>query len=102
MYAAVDPFYMVMFLRLLGPGYVVWDIKGQIDHLKPGRSTLTADFNVSAEEVDSVKSLLSTQRKVIRDYVVELVDEHGVVHAKIVKTLYFARKKKSETTESTG
>ncbi len=93
MYAAVDPFYMVMFLRTLGPDYVVWDISGRIDHLKPGRSTLTAEFRISTEEIESIKAELANERKIIRDYAVELVDEQQVIHAKIVKTLYFAHKK---------
>jgi acyl-coenzyme A thioesterase PaaI-like protein len=40
MYGAVDPIYMVMLIRLLGPEYIVWDKSASIRFKKPGRSTL--------------------------------------------------------------
>ena len=42
LYAAVDPFYMLMLIHRLGPGYEVWDKAATIRFRKPGRSTLTA------------------------------------------------------------
>ena len=44
LYAAVDPIYMLMLIKCLGPGYVVWDKAATIRFRKPGRSTLTATF----------------------------------------------------------
>ena len=97
MYAAVDPFYMVMFIRLLGKDYVVWDMSGRIEHLKPGRSALTAEFHISDEDLQLVRDELALHGKLVRDYVIELVDEHQEIHARITKTLYFSKKKKTAT-----
>lgn len=92
MYGAVDPFYMVMFIRVLGSGYVVWDKSGKIEHLKPGRSALTAEFHITDDDLQSVRDALSEHGKLVRDYVVELMDEHQEVHARITKTIYFSTK----------
>jgi len=40
MFAAVDPIYMLMFIKLLGPNYVVWDKVASMQYKRPGRSTL--------------------------------------------------------------
>src|SRR5437764_10192626 len=50
LYGSVDPIYMIMLIRLLGPGYVVWDKAATIRFRKPGRTTLRATFCVTAVE----------------------------------------------------
>lgn len=91
-YASIDPIYMLMLMRILGPGYTVWDKAAKIRFRKPGRETLFADFRISTEEVDEIKRLAASERSVDRIYYVELKDEGGVVHAQVEKTLYIARK----------
>jgi acyl-coenzyme A thioesterase PaaI-like protein len=51
MYSAVDPIYMLVLIRILGPGYTVWD-KATIAFRKPGKETLYVDFELSDEEID--------------------------------------------------
>src|SRR5512145_941822 len=50
MYGAVDPIYMLMLIRCLGADYVVWDKAATIRFLRPGRSTLRANFELPVEE----------------------------------------------------
>ena len=57
LYGAVDPIYMVMLIRALGPEYVVWDQAATIRFLRPGRSTLHATFRL---EPDTVAALSQT------------------------------------------
>lgn len=99
MYGAVDPFYMVMLIRNLGPGYVVWDKAATIRFLKPGRSTLYARFALNDKELNSIKSALETERSLDRAYIVELTDAAGTVHASIEKVIYIARKKNQRETK---
>src|SRR5215217_7970498 len=40
MYSAIDPIYMLMLIRILGPEYVVWDKAAKIRFRKPGKGTL--------------------------------------------------------------
>lgn len=92
MYGAVDPIYMVMLLRLLGPGHVVWLKAASIRFRRPGRSTLHARFVVTAEELHEIRAALSRTESVERRYRVDLVDGHGTVHASVETTLYIGRK----------
>lgn len=94
MYGAVDPFYMVMLIRNLGPDYVVWDKAASIRFRKPGRGTLYARFTLDEAELDSIRRQLDGQRSIDRIYKVDLTDAEGTVHASVEKTIYIARKPK--------
>lgn len=94
LYGAVDPFYMVMLIRNLGPDYVVWDKAATIRFRKPGRGTLYARFALDEAELDSIRRELDGKRSIDRVYNVELTDAEGTVHASIEKTIYIARKQK--------
>jgi hypothetical protein len=92
MYGAVDPIYMLMLIKVLGPSYVVWDKAASIRFKKPGTHTLYAKFVVTDDEVRAIKSALTSTFSIERFYPVELVDENGVVHASIEKTIYIRMK----------
>ncbi len=87
-YGAVDPFYMIMLIKLLGPDYVVWDKAATVRFKKPGRTTLYACFTVSEEEIAALKATLTQTSSVDRVYQVDLADAQGVVHATVEKTIY--------------
>lgn len=93
MYAAIDPIYMLMLIKNLGPDYVVWDRAAKIRFRKPGKDTLYAHFLVTGEELDEIRELAETKKSVDRVYDVSLVDKAGKVHAQIEKTLYIAKKR---------
>jgi len=92
MYAAVDPIYMVMLIRALGPGFVVWDKAASIRFRRPGRTTLHARFVLDDAELDAIRAALAQAPSVDRVYVVELADAEGVVHATVEKTLHVRRR----------
>jgi len=94
LYASIDPIYMLMLIRILGPGYIVWDKAANIKFKKPGKETLYADFKLDDAEIDEIKRLAETERSVDRIYNVELRDKAGVVHTVIEKTLYIKKKVK--------
>ncbi|HEX8247476.1 MAG TPA: DUF4442 domain-containing protein [Pyrinomonadaceae bacterium] len=93
LYAGIDPIYMLMLIKILGRGYVVWDKAAKIRFKRPGKETLFADFLITADEIDEIRKLLETEKSVDRVYNVELVDKNGKVHALIEKTLYIAKRK---------
>jgi acyl-coenzyme A thioesterase PaaI-like protein len=93
MYGAVDPIYMVMLIRNLGPDYVVWDKSASIRFRRPGRTTLYARFRLDQAEMDAIRAALETERSVDRTYAVELVDREGVVHARVEKVIHVRRKR---------
>jgi acyl-coenzyme A thioesterase PaaI-like protein len=92
MYAAVDPIYMIMLIKLLGPDYVVWDKAASIRFRKPGKRTLTARFVVDQAETEAIQAALADQPAIDRVYQIDLVDRDGVVHASVEKTIYIRRK----------
>ena len=93
LYGAVDPHYMIMLLKILGPTYVVWDKAATIRFRKPGRATLFARFLITEEEVAEIRRLLETEPSIDRVYQVELKSADGVAHAVVDKTIYIRRNK---------
>jgi hypothetical protein len=91
MYGCVDPIYMLMLIRRLGDEYTVWDKAAEIRFKQPGESTLYAEFELPDSEVDDIRESLASGESLDREFQVELVDEAGVVHAEVDKTLYVRR-----------
>jgi acyl-coenzyme A thioesterase PaaI-like protein len=92
MYGAVDPIYMVMLIRNLGPGYVVWDKAASIRFRRPGRTTLHARFVIDGAELESIRQALSQSPTLDRTYSVDLTDAGGTVHATVEKVIHIRRK----------
>lgn len=98
MFSAVDPFYMVMFIRLLGPEYIVWDKAATIRFRRPGRSTLTAKFMIDEAELESIRNELENKERLDRIYQLELTAEDGTTCAEIEKVIHFRRKPEYQIT----
>jgi acyl-coenzyme A thioesterase PaaI-like protein len=96
LYAAVDPFYMIMLIQTLGPEYTVWDKSASIRFRKPGRSTLYARFLLPESETEEIRRLLETAPSIDRLFRVELKDAQGVVHAEVEKTIYIRRRRPAD------
>ncbi len=91
MYAMTDPFFALMMLRNLGPGYVVWDKAGTIDYRKPARGDVVAHFRLSAAAVARARKATLQGAKSEPTFRVSIVDAHGQVVAEVSKTLYIRR-----------
>jgi acyl-coenzyme A thioesterase PaaI-like protein len=91
-YSAVDPIYMIMLIKNLGPGYVVWDKAAAIRFMKPGRGTLFAEFVLADEELNSIRSELQRLASLDREYEIQLTNAEGLVCAVVEKTIYIRRK----------
>jgi len=98
MYGAIDPIYMIMFIKMLGPGYVVWDKAASIRFRRPGRETLFATFRVTSADLDAIRAGLGARDKVEPELTVELVNAEGVVHASFQKILSVRRREASAGT----
>jgi acyl-coenzyme A thioesterase PaaI-like protein len=92
MYGAVDPIYMVMLIRNLGPEYIVWDKAASIRFRRPGRTTLHARFVIDGAELDAIRQALSQSPTLDRTYTVDLTDAEGTVHATVEKVIHIRRK----------
>jgi acyl-coenzyme A thioesterase PaaI-like protein len=88
LYGAVDPIYMLMLIRNLGPEFVVWDRGATIRFVRPGRTTLFATFRLPSVTLDQIRDEARRLGKLNRDLEIELKDAAGEVHATCTKTLY--------------
>ncbi len=88
LYGGVDPVYMIMLMKRLGPDYVVWDRSASIRFRKPGKTALYARFVLDDAEIEHLRALLAAQRSYDAFYVIALADAAGVVHAEVEKTIY--------------
>jgi acyl-coenzyme A thioesterase PaaI-like protein len=91
-YGAVDPIYMIMLIKNLGPGYIVWDKSATVRFRKPGRTTLYAHFILRAEELDEIRTLLQSAERTDRTYRIELIDADGAVHTEVEKIIHVRRR----------
>jgi hypothetical protein len=96
LYGAVDPVYMIMLIKILGPGYTAWDKTASIRFRRPGRTTLYAHFLLDEEEIRTIRELAERNPSIDRVYRVDLVDAAGVVHATVEKTVYIRKNTESD------
>ncbi len=87
LYGAIDPVYMVMLMKTLGPGYVVWDKSATIQFRRPGRETLRAVFRLDPAELAAIKAEVAAGGRCERRYGVELTDAAGEVCVRCEKVL---------------
>jgi acyl-coenzyme A thioesterase PaaI-like protein len=92
LFAITDGPHPTLLIMALGHDYIVWDKAATIQYKRPARSTLFAEFTIDAEEVATVRDILSRQPEVDRIYRVELKDRDGVVHSVVERTVYIANK----------
>ena len=92
LFAMTDPFFMIMMMKNLGPGYLVWDKVGTIRFLKPARGTVTARFRLPEESIVAARAATESGEKHEPRFLVEIVDAQGVIVADVEKTLYIRKK----------
>jgi acyl-coenzyme A thioesterase PaaI-like protein len=92
MYGSIDPIYMLMLIKILGPEYVVWDKSATIRFRRPGRARLFARFVVTEEDVAEIRNGVAAAGKYEKNYAVELVDRAGEPHAIFQKLIHIRRR----------
>lgn len=92
MYSSIDPFYMLMLMRILGPDYVVWDKSATIRFKRPARTTLYADFRFDDETLDNIREQVARDGESTFTWTVALKDTAGTTFADCDKVLYVAKK----------
>jgi acyl-coenzyme A thioesterase PaaI-like protein len=93
LYAMVDPHLMILLMRRLGPGYVVWDQSAAIDFVKPGRGTVHATVRIAEVEISNIREATKGGEKHFPAWELEVRDEDGEVVARVSKTLYVRKRR---------
>jgi hypothetical protein len=97
LYSMTDPFYMLMLMENLGRDYIVWDKAASIRFRKPGRGTVKAEFRLTEERLDDIRSSLVNHEKYEPVCLVEVRDEVGNLIAEVEKVIHVRRKSGANT-----
>lgn len=102
LFAAADPFYMVMLMKSLGDAYVVWDKIAHIRFKKPGNTTLYAVMIISPDDLRNIRNQVKDCGHATKTFSIRWMDKDQVVYAEIERQCYIAdkefyRKKKGDT-----
>lgn len=88
LYAMCDPFYMWILMDNLGKDFVVWDKAATIRFKKPGTGTVSAKFEISPEEIESIRAEVMEKGKNDYYYSTVITNEQGMVVAEVDKVVY--------------
>ena len=91
-----DPFWMLLALHALPRDYIVWDKAAEIEFVKPGRSTVYAEFRIDDHVFDEIKAAAAGGDKVLRWFDTDVVDDTGEVVARVRKQLYVRLKRERQ------
>ena len=99
MSAMTDPYFFMLVMHQLGRDHVVWDTRGEIEFLKPGRGVLTAHFEVPREKADELRRRARGGARVLEWFETEITDAGGVV-ARVRREVYVREKRRVTETAS--
>ena len=88
LYSMADPFYVLMLQRVLGSDYLIWDQAAEIEFLRPGRGTVSAEFHLDPQQVERLRREAADGSKLLPEYLVEIRDAGGEIVARVRKRLY--------------
>ena len=100
MSAMTDPYFFMLVMHQLGRDYVVWDTRGEIEFLKPGRGVLTAHFEVSPAHIAELRTRAKGGAKVLEWFETAITDRDGDVVARVRREVYVREKRR--VTESSS
>ena len=89
LFAMTDPFFMIMAMKNLGKKYIVWDKRGEIEFVSPGKETVYAIFHLTDEDLQDIKTEVQKSGKYLKWFEVELKTTQGAVVARVKKQIYF-------------
>ena len=93
MFAASDPFLMVMLYKVMGKDrYVVWDKAAKIRFRRPGKGRLTMRLQLSDELVERIRQTVAAQHQWTDWLTVQWLDREGAVVAELERELFVADK----------
>ena len=94
MSAMTDPYFFMLVMHQLGREYVVWDTRGEIDFVKPGRGVLTAHFEVPPAKVAELRERARGGAKVLEWFETDITDAAGDVVARVRREVYVREKRR--------
>lgn len=96
LFAMTDPWWVLMVMRNIGNGHLIWDKAGEIEFVKPGRGIVSGEFVLDPSVLDEIRIATETGQKYLRWFDMEIRDSEGDLVARVRKQLY-ARRKRDKT-----
>lgn len=94
MSAMTDPYFFMLVTHQLGRDHVVWDTRGEIEFVKPGRGVLTARFVVPREKAEELRERAVGGAKVLEWFQTEITDASGDVVARVRREVYVRERRR--------
>jgi hypothetical protein len=94
MSAMTDPYFFMLVRHQLGDDYVIWDTKGEIEFVKPGRGVLTAHFSVPPAKAAELRERARGGARVLEWFETEITDAAGDIVARVRREVYVREKKR--------
>jgi len=92
-YSSVDPYYMLLFMEVLGKDYVVWDKGASMKFVRPIIERVKCRFLITDELVEKVKQEIAANGEYSFELPLQYEDDAGKVYATFTKSVYAADKK---------
>lgn len=99
LFSMTDPVWMLLTLHALPRDYFVWDKAAEIEFIKPGRSTVHAEFELTDAVLAELQQKAADGQKVLHWFETDIVDAEGDVVARVRKQIYL-RKKPAQRSQS--
>jgi acyl-coenzyme A thioesterase PaaI-like protein len=92
LYAMCDPWFALILIAHLGTDFIVWDKAASIQFIRPGRSNVSAIFNIPPARVAEIRKAADANQKTEPTFVVDILDNQAQVVAHVEKLVYVRKK----------
>ena len=99
LYSMVDPHLMLMLMKLLGPGYMVWDKSATIEFVRPGRGKVSAIIRIDKNTVQHIREKVADKRRYEPEFDIAVVDDQEKLVCRVKKILYVRKDRQRSTRE---
>lgn len=90
-FSMTDPFFMTILLMKMGKGYRILDKSTTISYLKPGLTTLFAEFKIPEEQIAEIRAEVDQKGKLEKRFVATVTDTSGNKIAEVDKLIWFKK-----------
>ncbi|MDO5629532.1 MAG: DUF4442 domain-containing protein [Mobilicoccus sp.] len=92
MFSMTDPFWMILVGQRLGPEYIVWDKRAEIEFVAPGRTDVRATIVVTDDLIEELRAKAEGGAKVLHWVETDVLATDGSLVAKVRRQLYVRQK----------
>lgn len=93
LFSMCDPWYVFLAIHHLGPEYIVWDFKSEIQFVKALKEPVFARFEICPEMVSTIRQKTAEGNKFLQPFSTQVLTANNELVANVAKTIYVRRKK---------